>query len=159
VAVPRAVLAGGLLGAGLLVASEFATLYEVHTSSTRTAIQTVAGHSHNGWAFIPIAALAILLAYGAARQGSRPALLALGLVGVLSLTIAVAGDLPDSHTSGLIGSTATHYVSASSSAGAGLYLETLGSVLLMIGCGAGFLLAGPPPRRTRSSDPGKVSAS
>jgi hypothetical protein len=153
------VLAGGLVGAVLLIASEFATLYEVHTSISRAAIQTVAGHSHNGWAFIPIAALAIMLAYGAARQGSRPALLALGLVGVLSLVIAVAGDLPDSHASGLVGSSATHYVNASSNAGAGLYLETLGSVMLMISCGAGFLLAGPPPRRTRSGDPGKLSAS
>jgi hypothetical protein len=157
--VPIAVLIGGLVGALLLVASEFTTLYEVHTQITRAAIQSVTGGTHNGYAFVPIAVLALLLTYGAARQGSRPALLALGLVGILALVIAVAGDLPDSHKSGLIGSTATHYTAANSSAGIGLYLETLGSVVLLVTCGAGFLLAGAPPRQSRGSDPDELSAS
>src|SRR5205807_10045395 len=46
---------------------------------------------------------------------------------------------PDAHKTGLLGSTATRYVTAGSSAGVGLYLETAGSVVLMIACGGGFL--------------------
>jgi hypothetical protein len=138
------VLATAVAGALLLIVSEFTTLYAVHTTISRAAIQTITGGSHNDYAFVPIALLGTLLAYGAARQGSRPALLALGLVGVLSLVIAIVGDLPDSHKSGLVGSPTTHYVSAASSAGLGLYLETLGSVVLMISCGLGFLLGGDP---------------
>jgi hypothetical protein len=159
VAVPIAVLIGGIAGALLLVASEFAPLYEVHTATSHAAIQSVTGGKHNDYAFVPIAILALILTYGAARQGSRSALLALGLVGVLAIVIAVAGDLPDSHQSGLIGSAATHYVAASSSAGAGLYLETLGAVVLLVTCGAGFLLSGAPGRRTLGSDTDGLSAS
>lgn len=156
VAVPVAVLAGGALGALLLIVSEFTTLYAVHASDTRAAIQTLNGGDHNGYAFIPVAALALILTYGAARHGSRPALLALGLVGVIALVIAIAGDLPDSHASGLIGSPTTHYVTARADAGIGLYLETLGAIVLIVTCGAGFLLSGPPPR---SSPSGRVSGS
>jgi hypothetical protein len=159
VAVPIAVLIGGLTGALLLIASEFAPLYEVHTATTHAAIQTVTGGKHNDYAFVPIAILALILTYGAARQGSRPALLALGLVGALAIVIAVVGDLPDSHQSGLIGSAATHYVTASSSAGAGLYLETLGAVVLLVSCGAGFLLSGGPRRRTLGSEADGLSTS
>jgi hypothetical protein len=152
VAVPTAVLAGGIAGALMLIASEFTTLYAVHASSSHAALQTISGGSHNDYAFVPMAVLALILAYGAARQGSRPALLALGLVGVLALVIAVAGDLPDSHASGLLGSATTHFVNASSSAGLALYLETAGAAILILTCGAGFLLSGPPappPRRQR----------
>jgi hypothetical protein len=132
----------------MLVVSEFLNLYEVHTSASHAVIQTVTGGSHNDYAFVPMAILALILTYGATRQGSRPALLALGLVGVLALVIAIAGDLPDSHASGLIGNPTTRYVTASASAGAGLYLETLGAVILIVTCGAGFLLSGPAPRPT-----------
>jgi hypothetical protein len=154
VAVPAAVLAGGIAGALMLIASEFTTLYAVHVSTSHAPVQTITGASHNDYAFVPMAVLALILTYGAARHGSRPALLALGLVGVLALVIAIAGDLPDSHASGLLGSSSTHYVNASSSAGVALYLETLGAVVLIVTCGAGFLLAGPPsgrPRRRRNA--------
>jgi hypothetical protein len=158
VAVPTAVLTGGILGSALLIASEFTTLYAIHTSAARAAIQTVSGHSHNDYAFIPMALLALVLTFAAARRGSRPALLALGLVGVISLVIAIAGDLPDSRASGLIGSPQTHYTAASSSAGLGLYLETAGAVVLILTCGAGFLLGGPqqqspPPGRDGTRSP------
>ena len=83
------------------------------------------------------------------RLGSRPALLAVGALGVISLLIALFGDLPDAHASGLVGTATTHYEQASASPSAGLYLETLGAVLLMITCGCGFLLLGAPAKKTR----------
>jgi hypothetical protein len=155
--VPAAVLGGGLLGAVLLIAAELAPLYSVHTATRRAALQTVTGGSHNTYALIPIALLGVVLAYGAARDGSRIALLALTVLGVLALLIALLGDLPDSQASGLIHQSGG-YVTASSSPSAGLYLETLGAVVLLITCALGFLLGGPPPRPVRTSRR-KLSAS
>ncbi len=151
-AVAFTVLACGFLAAAMLVASEFAQLYSVHTSATRTALVTVTGHAHNAFALVPIALLAALLSWGGAREGSPPALLAIGVLGVLALVIALAGDLPDAQASGIV-LRAGHYVAASSSPSLGLYLETAGAVLLMIASGAGLLLGGPAARpRPRSAE-------
>jgi hypothetical protein len=144
--VQATVLGCGLLAAALLIASEVAQLYSVHTATHHAALQTVSGGSHNAYALVPIALLAIFLVFGAVRQRSGPALLALGLLGVISLVIALAGDLPDAQASGLV-SEAGHYVTASSSPSIGVYFETLGGVMLLITCVAGFLLGGPPARR------------
>jgi hypothetical protein len=146
-ALRAAVLGSGLLGALMLVVAEFTTLYTVHAATSSEAIQTVSTGSHNAYALIPIALVAAALAYGAAIRGSRPALLALGALGVATLLIALIGDLPDAHASGVIGSSATHFVSASSSPSAGLYLETIGAVVLMIASGCGLLLSRPVPAR------------
>ena len=153
-AVPTAIVACGLAGALLLAASEFADLYSIHTSTSRAAIQSLTGGSHNSYALLPIAVLALLLAYGAARDRSRVAMLALGALGVLALLIALVGDLPDAQASGLL-LRSGHYETASSSPSAGLYFETLGAVMLMIASGVGFLLGGPPAQAKQR----KLSAS
>ena len=140
---PMALLAGGLLGALLLLIAEFTTLYDVRTATSASPIDSVSTGSHHSYALVPVAILAAALAFGVYRDRSRPALLALGLLGVLTLVIALAGDLPDAQASGLIGSSTTHYASASASPGPGLYLETLGAVVLVITCGLGFLLGAP----------------
>jgi len=150
--VPGAVLATGLLGAALLIVSEFTDLYKIHVATQRAAISSVTGGSHNTYAFVPIALLAVLLAYGAARERSRVALLALGALGVISLLIALLGDLPDAKSSGLL-MRGGHLVTASSNPAPGLYLETLGSIVLILGCGVGLLLGGPPPRRRPARRP------
>lgn len=144
-----AILAGGLLGALLLLVAEFTPLFAVSTSAAGSPVKSVGTGSHHAYAMVPIALLAGVLAYGVWRVGSRPALLSIGLLAVIALLISLLGDLPDAHTSGLITSSGGHYVSASSSPGAGLYLETLGGVVLLITCVCGFLLLGPPPRPAR----------
>jgi hypothetical protein len=147
------VLGSASLAALLLLASEFGQLYSIHTSTQRAALQTVTGHAHNAFAMVPVAVLALALGYGASRDGSRPPLVALGTLGVIALVIALAGDLPDAKASGLV-FRGGHYEGASSSPGAGLYLETLGAVLLLISSGVGLLLGGPPGRpRARSAEP------
>jgi hypothetical protein len=141
------VLGCGLLGALMLVVAEFTTLYTVNSATSSGPIQTVSTGSHNSYALIPIALVAAALAYGAAIRGSRAALLALGALGIATLLIALTGDLPDAHASGVVGSSATHFVSASSSPSAGLYLETIGAVALVIASGCGVLLSRPAPTR------------
>jgi hypothetical protein len=144
-----AICAGALLGALLLIVAEFTPLFTIHTSASTAAVRSVSAGSHHTYALIPIALLVVLLAYGVWTAGSRPALLAIGILGLISLLIALFGDLPDAHASGLLGSSASHFTAASSSASAGLYMETLGAVILLITSVCGFLLIGPPPRRGR----------
>jgi hypothetical protein len=144
-AVPAAVFAGGLLGALLLVVAEFTTLFEVHTALSPVAVTSVSTGSHHADALIPVAILAVLLAYGAWSQGSRPALVALGVLGLLTLVLALAADLPDAHATGLIAAGSGHYANASSTPQAGLYMETLGAAVLIVTAGLGLLLGGAPP--------------
>jgi hypothetical protein len=142
------ILAGALLAALLLVVAEFTSLYEVHIATSSVPIKTVTGGSNHSYAMLVVALAGAALAVGAWRSGSRSALLGLGLLGVVALVIALAGDLPDAHATGLAGSATRGFINASSTPSAGLYLETLGAVLLIATSGLGFLMLGAPrPRR------------
>jgi hypothetical protein len=136
------------------VVAEFTELYQVHTSASATPVRTVGTGHNDSYALIPLAVLAALLGIGVFRAGSRPALLAIGLVGLVALLIALLGDLPDANATGLVGSAATHYVSATSTPSAGLYLETLGAVVLIATCVLGFLGLGRPEPARRSGGGG-----
>ncbi len=139
--------AAGALGAGLLLAAEFTPLLMVHSSATPHAVATLGTGPHHSYALIPVALLALALAYGAWRTGSRLALLATALLGILALLIALLGDLPAVQASGLIGTASTRFASASSSPSTGFYLETLGAVVLLLAAAGGLLLLASPPRR------------
>jgi hypothetical protein len=142
-----AILAGSLLGALLMIVAEFTTLFTVHVETSSRPIKTVSTGSHHSYALLLIALVVAGLALAVWRDSSRPALLAIGLLGVVALLIALLGDLPDAHATGLAGSSATRYVDASSTPSAGLYLETLGAVVLVITCGVGFIALGAPRRQ------------
>jgi hypothetical protein len=145
-----ALLLAGLAGAALLVVAEFTPLLTVHTSASRAAFRTVNTGSNHSYALIPIGLLAIFLSYSAWQSQSRLALTAMGVLGVVALLIALLGDLPDAQASGLVGSAATRFTTASSTPSVGLYLETLGAVVLVITAGAGLLLLPGPARRIRA---------
>jgi hypothetical protein len=126
----------------------------IRTSAAAAPVKSIGAGSHHTYALVPIALLAAFFTIVVLTLGSRPALLAIGVLGVIALLIALLGDLPDAHASGLVGTPSSHYVSATSSLSAGFYMETLGAVLLVISSASGFLLLGPPPqtRRRPSSD-------
>jgi len=136
-----AVAALGLLGAALLVAAEFLPLYALHLVSSERPVGTVSTGSHNAYALLPLAVLAALLSLAAARWGARAAPAALAALGVIALLIALLGDLPDTSAHGLT----SHFVLAANTPRAGLYLETLGAVLLVLAGGGGLLLATGAP--------------
>jgi hypothetical protein len=144
--VPAAVLGAAILGALLLVVAEFTTLFDIHVSTSSSPIKSIGTGPHHSYALIPIALFAVVLAYGARRHGSRPALLALGVVGVVALIIALAGDLPDAHASGLI-SQGNVYTDGTARPAVGLYLETAGAALLLMASALGFLLGAAPKSR------------
>jgi hypothetical protein len=156
-AIPAAIFAGGLLGALLLVVAEFTTLVEVHTALSIVPVKAVSTGSHHAYALIPVAILAVLLGYGAWRHGSRPALVALGVLGLLTLVLALAADLPDAQATGLIATGSGHYANATSTPQTGLYMETLGAAILIVTSGLGLLLGGPAPRR-RPASPARAAA-
>jgi hypothetical protein len=136
------VLGGALLGALLLVIAEFTTLFTVKTAGTGTLFKSVGTGSHDSYALIPIAVLAVGLAWGAVVTGSRWALAAVGALGVVALLIALIGDLPDAQASGTVGSALSGFHTATDNPSAGLYLETFGAIVLVIAAGCGLLLSG-----------------
>jgi hypothetical protein len=145
-AVGGLIAAGSLLAALLLIVAEFTSLYQVHVATSSAPIKSVSGGSNHSYAMIPIALLAAGFGIGVRRSGSRPALLAIGVLGVVAVLIALLGDLPDAQATGLVGSASSHYTSASSTPSAGLYMETLGGILLVATCGLGLMMLGPPAR-------------
>jgi hypothetical protein len=135
-----AIALGALLGALLILVSQFTALYQVHSAASSTAIKTVATGANHAWAGIPLALAAAALAYAVYRYGSRAAPAGLIALGIVTLLIALLSDLPPTHASGLVGSPAAGYARAVSTRSAGLYMETLGAVVLLISGGVGLLL-------------------
>jgi hypothetical protein len=138
-------LAGALAASALLLAAERSTLFSLHVAGRRAALETVSAGRHDGFALVPIALLAAVLAIGVCRAGSRPALLALGLLGAVAIAIALLADLPDARASGLVGS-ASASRPAAATPGPALYLETAGAALLILTSVCGLILAGAPRR-------------
>ncbi len=132
--------------------AEFTPLLTVHSSATNRVIETVTSGSNHSYALIPIAVLAGLLSWVAWRTQSRLAMAATGALGVVTLLIALLGDLPNAQASGLIGSPASGFALASSSPSTGLYLETLGAIVLLASAGAGLLALGGPPGAADTND-------
>jgi hypothetical protein len=140
-----AILAGALFGALLLLVAEFTALYQVHTAASTIPVRTVGTGHNDAYALVPLALLAAVLGIGVFTSGSRPALLAIGLVGFVALLIALLGDLPDAQRTGIW---RPGFVYATATPSAGLYLETLGAVILIATCVLGFLgLDRPEPSR------------
>jgi hypothetical protein len=139
---------GAVLGALLVLVAQFTALYHLHSATASRAIKTVGTGGNHAWAPVPLAVVAIVLAYAVYRAGSRTALAGLVALGVATLLIALIGDLPDAHSSGLVGSSVSGYVQASASPTAGLYMETLGAIILIVAGGLGLLMLAPthPPQ-------------
>jgi hypothetical protein len=144
-------LGWGLLAAGaaagvLLVVAELSTVsyVSVVTASCEDladprladrCLQT--GHERHGWAFVLIAVLVVLMAWGAAAGRSRPAAVALIAAGAAVLVISIARDLPETSKTGVIGEA----YEAKAHAGKGLWLELAGGALA-VAVGAGGLARG-----------------
>jgi hypothetical protein len=144
----------GLGGGGglLLILSDFLTLYHVDvitascsdlaSPNLRDACST-SGGGHHGYALAIIGVIVLVMAWGAAVGGSRPAAVALLALGAASLVIVLAVDLPDVHKTGIVGD---QFSSASANPGFGFWLEIVGAALVAAG-GLLRLLVGPRARR------------
>lgn len=142
-----AVVAGA--GAVLLLVAEFTTLYGVHVARQSAAVEVVSGGSNNSYAMIPIALLAFFLGLAAIGGGGRWSLGALGVVGLVALLISLVGDLPGAQQSNHLIRFDGKFVLGSSSPSAGMYIETLGAVLLVMAAGLGLLFGESRAGRTQ----------
>jgi hypothetical protein len=142
-----ALLALPLVGAGLLVAAELSTLYDVRVVTAVPEGGSFTAGGHHGYALGVMAVGIVVMAVGAVLGGSRPAAVAVVVLAVAALAIALAIDLPDVRETGLIGRT---YEAARAEPRAGLYLEIAGGCAALVG-GTLILLARPQRRRPRRS--------
>src|SRR5947208_2694566 len=97
-----ALAAVGLLGALLLIVSEFTTVTHVKVITVVLPHSERTGFDQNSGAMLILGLVALPMLYGAARAGSRPAMLAVGVLGLIAFLIAILGDLPDVTQAGLI---------------------------------------------------------
>ena len=154
-----AVLGLGLVGAILLAVAELTPLLQVVAGSHGHVVSSIQTGPHHAYALVPIAVAAGVLGWVAWASGSRLALAAIGLLGLAALGVALLGDLPAVHSSGLVGRPATGLAEAHARAAVGLYLETLGAIVLVVTAAAGMLLAPAVPGGSRRPAGGEPSRS
>lgn len=131
-----------LVGAALLIAGEFSTLFDIRAISV--VVKTVETGSHHAYAQLLIAAAAVVMAGLHVVTGRRAPLLALAALGAIALLIGIVHDLPDTHAAGVVGD---RFEDAKAAPRAGLWLELAGGALLFVAAGAGLLSrSGPEPR-------------
>lgn len=131
-----------LAGAVLLVLGTGSTVVEIKvltTTEIAAPIDTVlSGWERHGPALVILGGLAVLMAIGALR-GSRPAAIAVAVVGAVTLVLVVARDVPAlDDTRGV----EELYEGVEAGPKDGFYLETGGAVLVLLG-GAALTLFGP----------------
>lgn len=141
-----AAVAGGLM----LVAAEFSTLAEMQVGSTRVVQETKEGIDQHYFALGLLGLAALPLAWGALNGQSRPAMVALLVVGLLALLIVLVGDLDDVRRTGELG---RNFEDARAVPKRGFYLETAGSVLLVATAGSLLVLTAPGRRSAQARRP------
>jgi hypothetical protein len=87
------------------------------------------GLERSSVALLLLGLLTFAMGIGAAFGRSRPAAVALIVIGVVAVGIALLSDLPASDDTGLIG---RDYDQAEASAGIGLWLELIGGILAVV---------------------------
>jgi hypothetical protein len=140
-------LAGLVLAALLLILAEFLTLREIVAVTVVPPGGRTSGGSHHGYALAVIAVASLPMSYGAVVGGSRPAALAVTVLGAVALAIVLIIDLPSLNEAGLIGRT---YDLAKAHPAAGFWVELVGAVGLL-GGGALLLRSRVAQARERSA--------
>src|SRR3954447_1971223 len=131
------VLLLGVAGAILMVVSEFSTLRSVKvlTASCDDLADPALrgscvthGYEEHSYALILMGVVAIVMTGGAVFGRSRPAAVALCVIGAAVVVIALATDVPDIHKTGVLGE---RFESAHAQAGPGLWMEIAGGALVL----------------------------
>jgi hypothetical protein len=133
----RAAAVLAIVAAALLVAAEFTTVFEVTVGTLEVVKRSATGGANHGYALLVVALFAVAVTFLGLRGPARVSGLALVALGVVVLVVALAVDLPDTRGSGTLPESLA-YEDARARAGAGLGLEIVGGVLLVV---AGGVLA------------------
>ena len=138
------VLALGVIGGLLLVIAEFLTVASVDVAAGACEVINdanpqladrcaLSGLERHGGAFILLGVVIVLMALGAGPGRSRPAAVALMVIGAVVVAIALISDLPVTGETGPIGD---NFEGAKGVKGPGLFLEVIAA---LIAAGAGLL--------------------
>jgi hypothetical protein len=148
------VTAAGFAAGVLLVITEFTHISYVTTITAtcadfadpklRDTCLTV-GHESHHYGFAILGLFVILMTFGAAVGGSRPAAVAVLVSGALALGITLIHDLPRTDDKGEIG---VAFAEGKAHKGSGFWFELVGGTLALA-CGAFLTWRTPPPRRER----------
>ncbi len=142
-----AVLALGVVGALLMIAAELTPLFEVEVAVAScedlaqpelSDLCLTRGGEQHAFGLVLLALVGVLMAAGAALGASRPAAVALCVVGVVVLGIALAIDLPASRSTGEIG---RDFSDARAVIRPGLWLELIGGALTLAAGAIGLRLS------------------
>jgi hypothetical protein len=123
----------GFVGAILLILSEFSTVTHVKVITVVLPKSERNGFDQNSGAMLILGLVALPMLVGAAWGSARPAMIAVGGIGVIALLIALVGDLPDVTKVGTI--FRERYEDARAEAQIGFTFEWLGAVLLILSAG------------------------
>jgi hypothetical protein len=132
----------GLAGGVLLIVAEFSNVYEV--KAVTAVIKRQSGHAQHSYGLLVIGLIALPMAWAAIWAGSRPAMVGLLALGVITLLIALGNDLPDINSAGSLGR-ARNFEDAEPTPQSGFYYETLGAVMMIVAA-VGMLLMTAPSR-------------
>ena len=151
--VKAALLILPLAGVALLVAAEFSTLYEVRVGDSVAPGATTTAGAHHAYALLVIAVAAGVMTFGAVVGGSRPAAVALLLLGLAAIGVELLADRPVTDDTGLYGEA---YEAARAVAGPAVALELAGGAAIVAGAVALLAVSrrgrpGPSPGRTAAS--------
>ena len=133
-----------VVGSVCLLVATFSTIIEITVGTTSKIADRdteLSGWDRHSVSLVLIGLFGLVMTAGALR-GARPAMAAVAVAGIVALLIALIGDLPDVHKTGVIGQL---YDNARANPKLGYYLETLGGALLLLAGGGLLLLAGPEP--------------
>jgi hypothetical protein len=139
----------------MLVAAEFSTLAEMQVGATDVVQERLKGIDQHYFALGLIGLAALPLAWGAINGRSRPATVALLVLGALALLIVLVGDLDDVRRTGELG---RRFEDARAVPKLGFYLETAGSILLLATAGALLVLTAPGRRPAAPRRPDDAAA-
>ena len=148
-------LFAAVVGAVLLIVAEFSTTIQITVGAGRAVVDTAIGHERHGYSLLIIGLLVFPMVFGAAVGRSRPAMAAIAVVGLAALLVALIGDAPDIHKTGVFGQ---NFEDAQADPKSGYYLETLGAVLVLIGGACSWVLTRARPAGEPAAAPARAAA-
>ena len=120
-----------LLSAGVLIASELMTLFELTPPGAEPLDEVLAREQHGNAMFV-IGGFAIMLTIVAVWGASRPAALGVAVMGTMALLIFLIADVPDAGQVGTLDDARQSFIDAEAVPQEGFWLEMLGALGLAI---------------------------
>jgi hypothetical protein len=133
-----------LVGAAMLIASEFADTFEYRAGGA--VLEVSHGGGRHDYALLLLGVFAIVALVAALATGSRPVAVAVAVAGAVALLLFLLIDLPDAGATGVFAG----FVQGKAHAQAGFWLEPIGAIALLIGGTALALSRQPATMRGRA---------